>query len=212
MNILIVDDHPLTCQGLAALLGATGGGDTPARCVASVHSAAQARQAIASPPVPDWIFLDLNLPDDGRHTFFHELCAGPLAARTVLISAEIPHGLVQQALAAGMRGFIPKSADPGMVIEGFAVVQRGEVYLPPALSALRYAPAAVQPTRSLSPRLLDVQSLVLRGASNKVIARHFGLSEYTVKEYMSSILAHHGVSNRLELVLKLQGRPAASAS
>jgi DNA-binding NarL/FixJ family response regulator len=96
------------------------------------------------------------------------------------------------------------------VLDGFAAVRRGEVYLPPALTTLRQqhhddAKAA----RVLSPRLREVLALVLRGASNKVIARQFGLSEYTVKEYMSSILAYHGVANRLELVLKLQGRDDA---
>lgn len=206
MNILIVDDHPLTCQGLAALLS-TGSSDEPAASrVHSVHSTNDARHSLASVPAPDWLFLDIHLPDDPQRTFFHELCASEWAARTVLISADVPHALVRQALGAGMRGFIPKSADPAMVLDGFAAIRRGEVYLPLSLAALMHqVPAEPTPGRSLSPRLREVLGLVLRGASNKVIARHFGLSEYTVKEYMSSILAYHGVANRLELVLKLQG-------
>lgn len=213
MNILIVDDHPLTCQGLAALLS-TGSPDEPvARQVHSVHTTADARQRLAVEPSPDWLFLDIHLPDDPQRSFFHELCASDWAARTVLISAEVPHALVRQALGAGMRGFIPKSADPAMVLDGFAAVRRGEVYLPLSLAALMHqAPTEPAPGRSLSPRLREVLGLVLRGASNKVIARHFGLSEYTVKEYMSSILAYHGVGNRLELVLKLQGGLPAAPS
>lgn len=209
MNILIVDDHPLTCQGLAALLGAAAAGDSTPRHVHSVHDTAQARRHLAHMPVTDWVFLDINLPDDPTRSFFHELCASDWAARTVLISAEVPHGLVRQALGAGMRGFIPKSAEPDVVLAGFEAVRRGQVYLPPTLAALMHgAPPEPQPGRSLSPRLREVLGLVLRGASNKVIARHFGLSEYTIKEYMSSILAYHGVANRLELVLKLKGDDA----
>lgn len=208
MHILIIDDHPLTCQGLAALLAGAGSPDEPAQ-VFTAHAAAEARQHLAS-AAPDWIFLDIHLPDDPQHTLFHALCAGDLAHRTVLISADVPQALVRQALGAGLRGFIPKSADPAMVLDGFATVRRGEVYLPPALTMLQYQtrddPKAA---RALSPRLREVLALVLRGASNKVIAREFGLSEYTVKEYMSSILAYHGVGNRLELVLKLQGRDDA---
>lgn len=208
MHILIVDDHPLTCQGLAALLSGSPA-DEPVQ-VHSAHTTAAAQQRLAEPPAPDWLFLDIHLPDDPQRTFFRELCASERAARTVLISADVPHALVRQALGAGMRGFIPKSADPAMVLDGFAAIRRGEVFLPLSLAALMHqTPAEPVPGRSLSPRLREVLSLVLRGASNKVIARHFGLSEYTVKEYMSSILAYHGVANRLELVLKLQGdRPA----
>ncbi len=61
--------------------------------------------------------------------------------------------------------------------------------------------------RGLSPRLAEILLHVLRGAPNKVIARDLGLSEHTAKEYISSILAFHGVRNRLELLLKLQGAP-----
>jgi DNA-binding NarL/FixJ family response regulator len=182
--------------------------------VHSLHTTAAARQRLAEAPAPDWLFLDIQLPDDPQRSFFHELCASPWAARTVLISAEVPQTLLRQALGAGMRGFIPKSADPAMVLAGFAAVCRGEVYLPMSLAALLHrAPPETTPGRSLSPRLREVLGLVLRGASNKVIAREFGLSEYTVKEYMSSILAYHGVSNRLELVLKLKGgEPDPSSS
>lgn len=214
MDILIVDDHPLTCQGLAALLASTGSDDEPvlAQCI---HTAADAQRRLSTVPVPDWIFLDIHLPDDPQHALFRSLCSSELARRTVLISAEVPHDLVREALGGGLRGFVPKSADPAMVLEAFAAVRRGEVYLPAALNALlQHTPVESPPARGLSPRLREVLALVLRGASNKVIARQFGLSEHTVKEYMSSILAYHGVSNRLALVLKLQGRetppPAAS--
>ena len=114
MYILIVDDHPLTCQGLAALLQAT---QRDARA-SSVYSAAQAREALQRLPAPDWIFLDINLPDDPQHRFFHELCNTAWINHTVLISAEVGHHLVRTALAAGARGFIPKTAEPEAVLQG----------------------------------------------------------------------------------------------
>jgi DNA-binding NarL/FixJ family response regulator len=137
MHILIIDDHPLTCQGLAALLSSSTSGAFVE--VHSLHTTAAARQRLAEAPAPDWLFLDIQLPDDPQRSFFHELCASPWAARTVLISAEVPQTLLRQALGAGMRGFIPKSADPAMVLAGFAAVCRGEVYLPMSLAAPRAA-------------------------------------------------------------------------
>jgi DNA-binding NarL/FixJ family response regulator len=184
-----------------------------------VHSATAARAALRAgdpggPSPIDWVFLDMRLPDDPDHSLLAELREGPWAARSIIISAELPREALRLALARGMRGFIPKAADPAMVLAGFEAVRRGEVYLPPELAELRHpAPAGSgSPNgddRSLSPRLREVLALVLRGASNKVIAREMGLSEHTVKEYMSAILAHHGVGNRLELVLKLKGGTAS---
>lgn len=205
MNILIVDDHPLTCQGLAALLAAT----RPQARIQSAYSAQQARLALQKLPAPDWIFLDINLPDDPQHLLFKSLCESPWIGHTVLISADPEHRLIRTALAAGVRGFIPKTADPELVLSGFAHILAGEFYVPPALAAQLHDTAATEAaTRNLSPRLQQVQELLMRGTANKVMARQLGLSDHTVKEYVSSILAFHGVANRLELVLKLSRDPA----
>lgn len=202
MNILIIDDHPLTGQGLAALLTSHG----EARRVECLGSAARAREHLRSPPEPDWIFLDIQLPDDPQCRLLDELCQSTLATKTILISAVANQQVIRRAIAAGMRGFIPKSADPALVLAGFAAIQQGEVFMPPRLAQqLKDLDAARSSVKTLSPRLLDVQHHVLRGSPNKVIARDTGLSEHTVKEYISTILAFHDVRNRLELVLKLQG-------
>ncbi|MDD5028956.1 MAG: response regulator transcription factor [Rhodoferax sp.] len=200
MNILIVDDHPLTCQGLAALLAATQSGAQ----VQSAYSAVQARLALQKLPRPDWIFLDINLPDDPQHELFKYLCESPWIDHTVLISADPEHRLIRTALAAGVRGFIPKTADPALVLSGFAHILAGEFYVPPALAnQLKESSVREVENRPLSPRLQQVQDLLLRGQSNKVIARQLALSDHTVKEYVSSILVFQGVANRLDLVLKL---------
>lgn len=204
MNILIVDDHPLTCQGLAALLSATQVDAT----VQIAYSVEQAHVALERLPAPDWIFLDIHLPEDPEHGFFHGLCRTPWIDHTVLISAGADHHLIRTALAAGARGFIPKTAEPDIVIQGFHTVLSGEFYLPPDMTdLLRNYPVAAEAHRNLSPRLKQVQSYLQRGATNKMIARELEISAHTVKEYVSSILAFHGVTNRLELVLKLN-RPA----
>lgn len=200
MNILVVDDHPLTCQGLAALLAAKW---SQAK-VKSAYSAQQARIALQLLPAPDWIFLDINLPDDPQHVLFKNLCDSRWIDHTVLISAEPEHHLIHTALAVGARGFIPKTADPALVMQGFERILAGDFFVPPELAAvLRDTSAAAAATHGLSPRLQQVQELLLRGAANKVIARRLSLSDHTVKEYVSSVLAFHGVAKRLELVLKL---------
>jgi two-component system, NarL family, nitrate/nitrite response regulator NarL len=200
MNILIVDDQPLTCQGLAALLLST----RPNAQVRMAHTAAMAMTSLQSLPAPDWIFLDVHLPDDPQLTLFHYLCSNPWIEHTILISAKTENELIRTALAAGARGFLPKSADPGIVQEGFEKILNGEFFTPPDLAdRLRAAPTHLEPRRKLSPRMLQVQSYLLRGASNKVIARELQLSAHTIKGYVSSVLAYYGAANRLELVLML---------
>lgn len=199
MHILLIDDHPLTCKGLAALLMST----QPSAQVRSVHSAADARTALKSLPAPDWLFLDINLPDDPQHDLFRELGNTPWIDHTILISAEPQHHLIRTALAAGARGFIPKTANPELVLDGFTRILAGEFYVPPELlPLLRASSAAADDQRRLSPRLLQVEACLLRGASNKAIARELNLSAHTVKEYVSSVLAYHGAASRLELVLR----------
>lgn len=209
MNLLIVDDHPLTCQGLAALLSATRAGVQ----IQTAYSATQARAALQRLPAPNWIFLDINLPDDPHHTLFKNLCESSWIDHTILISAEPEHRLIRSALAAGARGFIPKAADPAIVLQGFERILAGDFFVPPELTAaLTDTSDNTAPVRPLSPRLQQVQELLLRGAANKVIARNLGLSDHTVKEYVSSILAFHGVANRLDLILKLVDlRPGTTA-
>jgi two-component system, NarL family, nitrate/nitrite response regulator NarL len=198
MNILIVDDHPLTCFGLEALLCATHVGCT----VSVANTAKEANAKIAESLYLDWIFLDVNIVDDPGHTLLHDICRTPAISRTILISAELEYALVKTALDAGAKGFIPKSENPEVFIRHFHAIRQGEIYVPQAfqdrLDELR---KGKQVGFDLSPRLLQVQELMIRGASNKVIAQKLDISPHTVKEYVSSLFNRYGVNNRLELIL-----------
>ena len=204
MRILIVDDHPLTCAGLRSLLASA----YPAALVQSAHGAIEARAILehdlhAAQPI-DWLFLDIHLPDDPDWKLFKWLRHTAWIEKTILISAEMEGESLRAALGAGVRGFIPKSADPDMVLEGFDTICSGGIYLPPNMAALRHAEAGgAQRAKTLSPRQKEVLALLLQGASNKIIARELNLTLNTVKEYVSVLLEHYRVSTRLELVLKI---------
>jgi DNA-binding NarL/FixJ family response regulator len=201
MRVLIVDDHPLTSFGLAALLSATQGKVD----VHSVHNRPDAQLALAHAEGWDWVFLDINIDGDPEHLLFSEFCRHSLIHRTVLISAEPAYALVHQGLLAGVRGFIPKSTDPNIFLAGFEKIKTGLVYLPAEFQfSTQHELVEHRRAGGLSPRLQDVERLLMKGSSNKLIARHLELSTHTVKEYVSTVLAHHQVANRLELVLKQQ--------
>ena len=200
-HILVVDDHPLICKGFASML-ASSVADVQ---VSAVSTLAQARAALDGVPAVDWLFLDVQLPEDPQRSLLEFVLTSHWASRTILMSAQVDSGLLRRSLGSGVRGFFPKSADMETILQAFDTVRRGEVFLPPSLAAqLRQDARGAVQARDLSPRILEVQERMLRGASNKAIARDLKLSEYTVKEYASIVIAYHGVGSRLELILKLQ--------
>lgn len=202
MHILIVDDHPLTCAGLASLLGT----EYPAAQVSTVHTAQEARTLLLGGDVIDWLFLDIRLPDDPEGRLFEWVCETAWITRTILVSAQDEREFLEHALAAGVRGFIPKSADPEVVLQGFDAIRQGRVFLPKQLAHPQ--DSGSDSRKLLSPRQQEVLGYLLQGSANKVIARDLGLTINTVKEYVSIIFRVYGVSNRLELVLKFGSRPA----
>lgn len=196
MQILVIDDHPLTCAGLKLLLETS----CPGAEAVGLHGAVAARRWLLAHGAPDWIFLDLRLPDDIDGTLLSWLRAQGLASRVILMSAENAEAPVRRAMAAGARGFIPKAAAPEQVLRDFAAIRAGAVVLPERFDSVASEPAAT--TTAFSPRKAEVYRLLLKGQSNKGIARALGLSENTVKEYVSSILAARGVTSRMDLVLQ----------
>lgn len=194
MRLLIIDDHPMTCAGLKSLLQ----GHFPEAVVETLH-AFDAAVASATDASWDYLFLDMHLPGQP----FPELLAALAAqlSRVILISAYPEPASVAMARQRGVRGLLPKNIDIEHIINGFQRIRAGEsVFLDGNGMAW---PEDSGP--SLTGRQNDILEALLAGLSNKQIARRCNISEYTVKEHVTAILAAYGVRNRLELLL--QHRP-----
>lgn len=189
MHLLIIDDHPMTCAGLKSLLQ----GHYPEAHIETRHNFQLDDIAGKN---RDYIFLDMHLPGQP----FHEVLAA-LAEhmqRVVLISAYPEPAAVELARQHGVRGLLPKNIDIEHIIDGFQRIRNGEnVFLDAQGMAL---PGSVRKS-DLTGRQRDILDALLGGLSNKQIARKLGISEYTVKEHVTAILAAYGVRNRLELLL-----------
>lgn len=191
MNLLIVDDHPMTCAGLKSLLQTC----YPLSRIDTLHSGegvpAAAEQA-------DYIFLDMHLPGTDFIRLLDTLSMH--MPRVILISACPEAAMVVQARQRGARGLLLKNADVTHVLEGFRRIQAGDsVFDDASMGGQWSAPV-------LTERQRHVLDALMAGLSNKQIARELDISEYTVKEHVTAILASFGVRNRLELVLKQQGQ------
>lgn len=203
MKLLIVDDHPVLREGLAALL-------RQAADQTDVRQAADATAGLAlaqQNPDLDAVFLDLNMPGSGGMPAIKEFGRlRPDLPVIVLSSSEDPHD-IREALALGALGYIPKSAPPRTILSALQLVLSGSVYIPPVLlNALAPGPGAERGPEgpaalsSLTDRQLDVLKQLCRGLSNKEISRAMDLSEKTVKAHITAIFRTLHVANRLQAV------------
>jgi DNA-binding NarL/FixJ family response regulator len=116
--------------------------------------------------------------------------------------------MIRATIEQGAMGFVPKSSTPEILIQALRLILAHGVYLPlSALDSEEPLGDAVEVTgnpdtilRNLSPRQVEVLRCVIRGDSNKLIARKLSLSESTVKQHLSAVLRTVGARNRTEAV------------
>lgn len=195
MKMLVVDDHAILRQGLAALLLDSG----TASEVLHAADQAQGLAMLAAHGDLEAVLLDLRLPDsDGLGAITAFARASPTVP-IIIVSASEEAGDVRRALELGALGYVPKSASPETLLSAVRLVLSGEIYVPPLmLSAAAAAGAAVAPLEPLTPRQHEVLAALARGLSNKEIGQTFGLSEKTVKVHVGAIFRALGVTNRTQ--------------
>jgi DNA-binding NarL/FixJ family response regulator len=190
MKLLIIDDHPVVREGLAALLRPA----EPGVEILQASSRAEGLSLAVANPDLDLVFMDLKMPGEGGASAiadFGRRC--PQLPLIVISSSESPAD-VREAFGAGALGYVPKSAAPHTVLGAMKLVLAGEVYVPPLM--LVQAPSAA--ASRLTDRQLTVLGLICDGESNKQIARRLDLSEKTVKAHVTAILRELGVANRTQ--------------
>lgn len=191
MKLLVVDDHVLVRQGLAALLDGRGAASE----VIQAGDVAEALAAVQANPDLEAVLLDLNLPGLGGMGAIGEIGRlRPDLPVVILSSSEDPED-VRRALDLGALGYVPKSASPETLISAVQMVLGGEVYVPPLLANAPPPPPGIA---ELTPRQREILVAVARGLSNKDIAVRFGLSEKTVKVHVGAIFRTLAVFNRTQ--------------
>ena len=192
IRVLIVDDHPVVRQGLAALLSVQDD-----IMLAGEASDGPAAISLAGSASPDVVLLDLKLPGMDGVAVLAEL-AGQYRV-LVLTSATDPHWAAR-ALRAGASGVVYKDIDPDALMRAIRAVHDGNVLLAPGAAVpLRGRPAGRgDGLDALTPREREVLAHITAGRSNGVIARGLQVSEKTVTAHVSSVLAKRGVQDRTQ--------------
>jgi DNA-binding NarL/FixJ family response regulator len=200
LRLLVVDDHEVVRQGLVALLDRRPGFQVVAQAGTVEEAIAQARLH-----QPDIVVMDVRLPDGSGVEACREIRAELPATRVIMLTSFPDDEAVLSAIVAGAAGYLLKQIRARDLVAALEAVGRGESLLDPAVTervlerVRRIATGQVDDDLSvLTPQERKILMLVAEGKTNKEIAADVFLSDKTVKNYVSSILAKLNLERRAQ--------------
>ena len=191
IRILLADDEHLIRGAMAALLGL----ETDLEVVAQASTGDQAL-AMARALRPDVAVVDLQMPGLDGLAVARALHDELPACRTMIVTSHARPGHLKRALAAGARGFLPKTVSADILATVVRTVHGGGRYVDPQLAAEAIS-AGDSP---LTPREAEVLAFAAEGAPVDEIAGRAALSAGTVRNYLSSAVGKTRAANRHEAV------------
>ncbi len=202
LRIIIADDHALIRELLERQIAELSDD------VRVLHAASlQQVLDLAGGTEPlDLVLLDLRMP--GMNGF-----AGLQAVRKALphvpvaiLSGQVDPQTIREALQAGAAGYLPKTMRAAGMLNALRLILAGERYIPDMALGAGELAAEGTGAGDLSRREQDVVKLLLRGDTNKEIARGLAIEEVTVALHLRSIYRKLGVRNRTQAVRLLLER------
>jgi two-component system, NarL family, nitrate/nitrite response regulator NarL len=199
VKLLIVDDHPLFRDGLAALLRQASA-DT---IVVQASSTEEALQRVDE-EIVDAVFMDLVMPGLCGEAAVREFARRHPDLPVIVLSSSESASDVRRVLNAGAAGYIPKSATAQTVVSALQLVLSGNIYVPPLLVSATTRAAdhgghdGPRTVAQLTERQVDVLKYLREGLSNKEISANLGIAEKTVKVHIAAIFKTLNVVNRTQ--------------
>jgi two-component system response regulator DevR len=197
-RILVVDDHEVVREGLVAYLDRRGRFEVIAQAGTCAEAVAQARRF-----VPDLVLMDVRLPDASGIEACRRLHDEFPAMPVVFLTSSPDEADVFSAIVAGARGYVLKQSRGADLVRALEAVAGGESLLDPTVTGivverLRHISTLADDDVmiGLTAREREILPLIAAGQTNREIATAVFLSEKTVKNYVSSILAKLDLERR----------------
>ena len=204
MKILIADDHDLFRDGLTLLIQSTIDCE-----IIQVGNYGSVKKICSDVDQLDLLLLDLDMPGANGFESIIDIRKDMPEANIIVISANETSEIATHLLNAGINGYIPKSSTSEIILQAIQLVISGGIYIPPiVLSSIGRAKINTvnfkntepfnQNKYTLTGREQEVLTLLVKGHSNKEIARDLSIAVTTVRTHTVSIFRTLNVSNRTQ--------------
>jgi DNA-binding NarL/FixJ family response regulator len=204
IKILIVDDHRVFAEAIAARLAA----EPDLRVVGQANTAVQALDAVET-LAPDVVLMDVELGGDDGIELAGRLRATYPSLAVIVVSFLTDTGRVGQAVRAGAAGWVTKDAPTEELLAAIRGVSAGESWIPPRLltgvlrdllTTRRMVDEDEERLGRLTPRERTVLDMMADGLDRSAIAERMYLSTNTVRTHVQNIFAKLNVRSSLEAV------------
>ncbi len=200
MRIILVDDHEVVRIGLRALLS-----HYPDFEVVGEAGNASDAVELAIRLRPDLVLMDIRLPGRSGIDACGEIVRGCPDVRVVMLTSYAEDEMLFDAIAAGAAGYVLKQVGSESLVQAIEAAGRGEPLLDPSLTARLFARVRQSVERerrdalaTLTDQEIRILAHLTRGSTNREIGQALCLSEKTVRNYVSDILAKLGLASRAE--------------
>jgi two-component system NarL family response regulator len=190
IRVLIIEDHNVVREGLAALLKVADGLEVVGEAADGVEAIAQFRKH-----QPDVALIDLRMPRMSGVDVIERIRMETPHARFIVLTTYDGDEDIYRALKAGARAYLLKGMTSEELISTIRAVHAGKSYIPPAIAERLAERMGAQ---DLTPREFEVLEHIVQGRSNKEIAAELEVSEATVKTHINSLLGKLGVTDRTQ--------------
>jgi len=197
IRVLLCDDHAVVREGLARLL-------ERADDIEVVGTAVDGAEGVSAALAlrPDVVLMDLAMPILDGVSATRRIAAEAPGVNVVVLTSFGDNTRIHDALDAGARGYLLKDADASEVVRAIRAAARGEAPLDPRVArAVLARGMSPTPLAGMTAREREVLALLGTGLPNKLIARHLGISEATVKAHLTRIFRQIGVTDRTQAAI-----------
>jgi DNA-binding NarL/FixJ family response regulator len=198
MRVLIVDDHPITRDGLRTALSMS----SDMEIVGEAGSGEDAVEAVDR-LAPDVVFMDVRMPGMGGLAATRAIREAHPETKVILFTVEESRAAIAEAIRAGVSGYLLKDVSAEDLVRAAKMAMEGRAVIHPALTRAFLEETSFVPKGGDSPlsaREAQILQHIASGSSTKEVARDLGISVHTVKTHLERIFDKLGANDRAQAV------------
>ena len=198
MRIMIVDDHPITRNGLRAALSTS----SEVEIVAEASTGEEAIDVVGDIK-PDVVFMDVRMPGMGGIEATRIIRDTSEDTKVILFTVDESRSAIAEAIQAGVSGYLLKDVSAEELVQAARLALEGKAVIHPSLTRAFIEEVQLvdrRPEAPLSKREAEILQKVAYGATTKEVAHDLGISPHTVKTHLERIFEKLGANDRAQAV------------